>query len=135
MCHPWHNNICEAAASGNFHLHAHMFLRTEKIRKRRSPDITQISFLMRKIGRPYFISLEGKFRRKSLSVMRLGRVCGKLTQRCEGLWFATQTEQMTDNENKKEQTKLCLDWKTIKGKTVLLCKNYFLFLKKSQKNY
>ena len=32
MCHLWHNTICDAAASGNFHMHVHMLLYTEKIR-------------------------------------------------------------------------------------------------------
>lgn len=62
----WHcfsvpqRDICEDAASGNFHMHVHMLLHTETIRSSRSPDMAQTSILMRDIGRPYFISLERK---------------------------------------------------------------------------
>jgi len=33
LCHLWHKSICDAAAFGNFHMHVHMLLYTEKIKR------------------------------------------------------------------------------------------------------
>lgn len=91
MCHLWHNSICDAAASGNFHMYVHMLRYTEKIRvgewrcgasaviaEALSTDIAW-SIVMRDIGRPYLISLGGKIRWKSWSQRILSSASGKLT--------------------------------------------------------